>query len=751
MPTQDDEFIKQLRETFSVEAAEHLQSMASMLLELEKAPPSAQGAETIEKVYREAHSLKGAARAVDLSGIEAICQSLESVFSEWKRGKSTPSPEVFDTLHSDLDEIHALLARAGADSTGGALERGNRSPGAEVAPRLPLPIQPAPSQLVESENAAVAATTVRIPIAKLNARLLQAEDMLLVKAMAAQRAAELKQVTALFDQWHREWAKVSIEARILLRSRKPDPDAEIGAQPIAASAKLAHFIDWNCDYFRSLENRLNSLATRAKQDCQGVGKRVDDLLEDSKNLLLMPFSTLSVIFPRLVREICRNQGKEVDLVIRGAEVEIDNRILEEMKDVLIHVLRNCVDHGVETPAERVRLGKPERANITISVSQVNGRSVEIVVSDDGAGVDLERVKDAAVAQGILSEIDARALDEPDALALIFQSGVSSSPTVTGLSGRGLGMAIVREKTGNLGGRTSIESKRHVGTSLRMVLPLTLATFRGIVVSADGRKFVVPTVHVERAMRVKPQDIRTVGNRQTVSLQARIVSLARLAAVLELPPKTNHDDAGVAVPVVVLHSAGQRIAFAVDEILQEEEVLVKPFRKPLLRVRNITGATVLGSGQVVPILNVADLLISARTHGAPPGAALPGPARERSAPTNKVLVVDDSVTSRMLLKGILESAGYQVKTAVDGVEAFTALHEDGFDLVVSDVEMPRMNGFDLTAKIRRDKRLVDLPIVLITALESRQERERGIDAGASAYIIKSSFDQSNLLEIIRRLV
>lgn len=204
------------------------------------------------------------------------------------------------------------------------------------------------------------------------------------------------------------------------------------------------------------------------------------------------------------------------------------------------------------------------------------------------------------------------------------------------------------------------------------------------------------------------------------------------------------------PVIVLNSGQQRVAFAVDEVLREEEVLVKPFRKPLARVRNVSGATVLGSGKAVPVLNVADLVKSARKHGLAP-TAIVVPKKHMAAPSKKVLVVEDSITSRMLLKGILETANYQVKTAVDGIEAFTALREEKFDLVVSDVEMPRMNGVDLTAKIRADKGLAELPVVLVTALESRQERERGIDVGASAYIIKSSFDQSNLLEVVRRLI
>jgi two-component system, chemotaxis family, sensor kinase CheA len=302
----------------------------------------------------------------------------------------------------------------------------------------------------------------------------------------------------------------------------------------------------------------------------------------------------------------------------------------------------------------------------------------------------------------------------------------------------------------LGGQVTISSQSHVGTTLRILLPLTLARFRGILVQAGGSVFVVPAANVERVLRVSSREIQTVQNCETISLQERAVSLARLDAVLELPQKTNNGDDSKPVLVVVMRSAEQRIAFAVDEVLHEEEVLVKPFKKPLVQVRNIAAATILGSGKAVPILNVADLMKSARKPVAAFRQAAVA-AKDATTDKRKLLVAEDSITSRMLLKNILESAGYQVKTAVDGVDAFTALREEHFELVVSDIEMPRMNGFDLTERIRADKRLAELPVVLVSSLESREERERGIDAGANAYIVKGRFEQSNLLETVRRLV
>jgi len=305
------------------------------------------------------------------------------------------------------------------------------------------------------------------------------------------------------------------------------------------------------------------------------------------------------------------------------------------------------------------------------------------------------------------------------------------------------------KAEKLGGRVSIASRRGEGTTLRLVLPLTLATFRGVLVSVADRIFVLPTVNLERVLRVKPGDVQTVENRQVILIDGRAVSLARLDSVLELPPGKAGADDSAPLSVAVLRCTDQRIAIVVDQVLREEEVLVKPLRKPLSRVRNIAGATVLGSGKTALVLNVSDLLESAKSHGAAPVAIVESKVEVK--PAKKVLVVEDSITSRMLLKGILEGAGFEVKTAVDGVDALAALRENRFDLVVSDVEMPQLNGLGLAEQIRADRRLADLPVILVTALETREERQRGLDAGASAYLAKSSFDQSNLLEVIQRLI
>ena len=739
MSSRDEEFLAQLRATFNVEAAEHLQAMVTGLMEMEQlSTPTAQR-ERAAVVFRAAHSLKGAARAVGLADVESQCHLLEDLFAGWKRQGGLLTAAATDAAHRALSTVSAAL---GAPAV------------ATVAQ------QSAPPALATEHGGPTPGDTVRIGVAKLDAMLVQAEELFAAKLAATQRAEDMRELAHRFEAWKHEWAAVESESRTLRQATvrqatvrqatvRPVP-GDAGHVNGPALARLLDFADWSADHVKSLERHVAGLARTAQQDRHVIERLVDDLLEDSKKLLLLPFATCAAPFPKLVRDLCRDQGKEAELVIRGEDVTIDKRILEELKDPLIHLLRNAVDHGVEPPDRRTAAGKPPRATITIAVTPMDGRKVEFTVSDDGAGIDVEKVKASAVRHGLLSPDDARAISDAEARALTLHADVSTSPMITKVSGRGLGLAIVRERAEKLGGTVSVESELGRGTIFRIVVPSILATFRGILIEVAGRRFVVPTAHVERVARVKADEVRTVEGRETIALDGRAVARVRLADVLELPVVEGSDATTAIVPVVVMFAGDQRLAFAVDAVLDEQEVLVKRLGRPLLRVRNVSGATVLASGQVVPILNAVDLLKSARHGGGAPARAA-APVRSPDVATKMILVAEDSITSRMMIKSILESAGYRVQTAVDGMDAFTQVRAGRFDLVVSDVEMPRLNGFDLTARIRADKKLSDLPIVLVTALETREDRERGIDVGANAYLVKSSFDQDDLLDAVRRLV
>jgi two-component system chemotaxis sensor kinase CheA len=715
--------------------------------------------------------------AVNLTDIEAICQSLESVFSGLKTREIDLAISLFDTLHRAVDilkeqirtspeepvahhdkvsQIKEKLAKALGGESGAGLTIQEGEPIHQESPQISEPaVSPSGPEPHTGETFEAVrlqkqppSDTVRISIEKMDALLRQGEELLSLKLMADRHLEDTQDLAHLFGQWDRQWSKIY---PVICEFRRPQEKKdrqglERGPEDIRYS-KLLEFGELTHDHMKALERKLAELARAADHHRYATGLMVDNLLVDVKRILMLPFSTLFEAFPKLLRDLSRDQGKEVDLEISGEQIEIDRRILEEMRIAFIHLLRNAVDHGIEKPEKRRNYNKPPRGMVRVVVSRSEGNKVDILLSDDGGGIDLKALKEVSLKRGILSAEEAEKLADQEMLPLVFQSGVSTSPIITDISGRGLGLAIVREKVEKLGGQVSIETHLHSGTTFRMILPLTLATFRGVLVTVAERPFVIPTTNVERVVRIRREEIRTVENRDTLSLGDATVPLVKLSDILEL---SENRERPAVIPILVLKLQEKRIGFCVDEVLNEQEILIKKLNPPLCRIRNVAAATILGSGKVIPVLNVSDLVKSAAKDAGRP-AKPAKPVAGIAAAKKSVLVVEDSITSRMLLKNILETSGYLVTTAVDGIDAVTRLKTEKFDAVVSDVDMPRMNGFDLTARIRGDKKLAELPVVLVTALESREDRERGIDLGANAYIVKSNFDQSILLEVIERLI
>ncbi len=793
MDKREEEFLKKLKATFKIEADEHVQTISSGLLELDNNPDSGEKARILETIYREAHSLKGAARAVGLRDVEKICQAMETVLSLLKKEELQPSSQVLDILLDSVegtaklistDEVFPIgeLLQRLSDITSEPAESADSSPRAperlasivsndkptkpddSVAPELsdqPLPTsgQPPASmgpndtsvRTVQTDSKRSAQTeTIRIQSSKLDSLLYQVEEMVAVKMAANQRVSDLKNVKLNLDLHGKQWAKVYPEVR-MLKGIVQNPESYSATGNYKPQLlKIIDFLESNEATLKTIEVRLKTLTSMAENDSRQASSMVDDLLEDMKSVLMLPSSTLLEMFPRLVRDLSGDQKKKIKLTIDGGDIEIDRRILEEMKDPLIHLVRNAIDHGLEGPDVRIRKGKNEEGSLSISISQLGSKKAEIVVTDNGSGIDPEKVKLAALRRNIITEQELRNLSNEEAIYLIFKSEVSTSPIITDLSGRGLGLAIVREKAEKLGGTVIVESKVGVGTVFRIQLPVTLATFRGTLAKVGSELFVIPTVNVIRAGRVRRDSIRTVENRDTITMNGHVLSLVRMTDILEIEPGPEQDQESQFVTVVILGAAEQKIAFSVDAILNEQEVLVKSMGRQLSRVRNVSAGTVLGSGQVALILNVSDMIRSAMRIT---GESLFAHTKKSQEVLKRksILVVEDSITSRMLLKNILESAGYDVQTAVDGADAWATLKTEKFDVVVSDIEMPRMDGFELTAKIRGDETLKNIPVVVVTSLESREDRERGIDVGANAYIIKSGFEQNNLLSVVKRLV
>jgi two-component system, chemotaxis family, sensor kinase CheA len=767
MDNNNEEFLKKLLSMFKIEAREHLEVISSGLSELGKNDPKKLST-IIETVYRESHSLKGAARSVNMAGIVSLCQSMENVFSSIKSGNIPPSPHIIDLLHQAVDGIDKLVSEekisvpektffaeliCNLEKTIAETGENEQETTAKQESEDILTGQNSEEhrQQMHSDlpsfinNAAPALNdTVRIATTKLTAILLQTEEMLSIKLSAAQRVSELKEIKIYFDQWKkRNEKKVQHHGKHYL----PDTSEQDTSDPLISIAER-ELLTGNDDVFiSSMETGLTTLLKTAEYDHRSVRTMVDNLLDTMKKTLMLPLSALLEIFPVFVRDLSRDTGKKVELVTGGGDIEIDRRIMEEMKDPLLHLVRNCVDHGIEIPDERKRKNKSDCGHVKINIASRDNK-IEIRVSDDGAGINAAKVKNSAVKRGLISQEEADNLSEKETLLLVFKSGVTTSPIITDISGRGLGLAIVGEKIESLNGTVAIDTLPDIGTTFKIVIPVTLATFRGLLVKADDRLYVIPSMNIERVERIRKDEIRTIENREVLSIDGHVLSFARLENVLELKTGNSRMRSDVStIQVIIISSAENRMAFMVDEILNEQEILLKPLGRQLSRVRNISAATVLGNGKVVPILNVSDLIKSAIKKAQAPSSE----NFKETTNSKSILVVEDSITARTLLKNILDSAGYNVETAVDGIDALTVLRTGKIDLVVSDIEMPKMNGFDLTAKIRANKKFSELPVVLVTALESRKDKEKGVDAGANAYIVKSTFEQSNLLEVIRELI
>ncbi len=801
MALNGDEFLAQLLETFRGEAQEHLEAIASGLLILEQSgTPREEYDKVIEQVFRETHSLKGAARAVGLREIETLCQQQESVFSAVKKGTLILSPDSFDLFHNVIHAVEQLLAQekgvktadiikklkgiitgssadplpdrsisnhgiskhespepisfsadkshepfrtehqpgqpeekkpANPHSTAHPIQQGDEGPVSEPIQKIPVPEKSQPS------GGARVGTTIRISSDRLETLFARADDLMGARLAVSQRSTSIRDLLQNFLAWKWAWTQITTDIEHLRNG------AETSGYHVAEIEHIAEFLDYNHGFVQSLEKDLTTISRAAARDHYLLDTATTELIDEIKQVILVPASSILEMYPRSARELAREHGKNVDITISGAEIEIDRRILEELKDPILHIIRNSIDHGIESPDIRKGKGKPERGEIRITVSHLRGHQAEIRISDDGGGLEQKNILSTAISRGIITREEADDLLPDQINRLIFRSGLSTSRTVSTVSGRGLGLAIVLEKTEQIGGNVRVESGPD-GTTFILTLPLSLATFRGIGVITNRHQYYLPLRSIERAMRVMPDDLKTIENRTIVETGDEPLAVVSLAQILGLP------DSGISTEkplhLMVTSAAGVRFGLLVDEVTGTQEIVVKNLGPQLKRVKHISGASISGDGVVIPVINCEDLAatIMGMSH-------LPQPELIQDEQTGQrsILVTEDSITSRMLLKNILEGAGYLVETAVDGVDALIKLKQKPVDLVVSDVDMPRMNGFVLTEKIRSDPTFAEIPVILVTSLDSREDREHGITVGATAYIVKSSFDQSNLLEVISR--
>jgi len=773
------EFLKRILATFAIEAEENIDSLSSNLIELEKGCSIKREKELIEIMFRSAHSLKGASRAVNLVEIESVCHAFEDVMTTLKGGEIKFNLQIIDFLNHTVDLLSELLhanesinselihkvnnhienltlIEAGLDIV--VLESVDKK---EIIKDIPkeaikgiekevlhaqkIDVSKKPdSYLREKQNANLKTTndTIRVSTDKLDTLLVQAEEMLAVKLNVIHHTEDLRNTSKKLKGWSKEAASmIGTVSNIKEYLHKEDENLSNVEREME---KVLQFHEWTNSYLKDLEKEIGELRNLSQQEDYATGAKIEGLLNDVKELITVPFSTILDVFPKMIRDLSKKLDKKINFVIEGDAIEIDRRILENLKNPLMHILRISIDYGVESPEIRVQKGKTEEGTILLKIERLENRTIEIVISDDGAGLNKEKLKKIYLKNENISNSAISNIAEADYLNCIFQSGISTSEIVTDLSGRGLGLAIVQEAIEHLGGTISVASEEGKSCVFKMLLPVSIITFRGVLIVASGHQFIVPTAKVEKVLRLHKDQIKTVENGDTILFNEEIISIVNLSEVLEMKSNSSISEY---IQIIILVSKNKYLGFIIDKVIEEEEVLVKKFNRQLTRVRNIAGATILGSGKVVPVLNISDLF---KTVSKGSIGSVKSNSMEETVPKS-VLVVEDSITSRTLIKNILEASGYRVTTAVDGLDGFTKLKMGVFDVVISDVEMPRMNGFDLTAKIRADEKYASIPVVLVTSLSKREHKEKGIDVGANAYIVKSSFDQNNLIEILEKLI
>ncbi|HUX26452.1 MAG TPA: hybrid sensor histidine kinase/response regulator [Burkholderiales bacterium] len=723
-----------LRELFKAESDEHLQRLDDAFLRLEKTPADQA---LLEEAFREAHSLKGAARMLGLSAIQAPAHRLEDELNAARRGTQALDLETIDRLSGELVEIRRLVADALADGGGDMREAAPvkptisqfsaASPATSSLP--PGDALPAPETEAATPGAPPSAPfrigSVRVDTRKLDALMTHAGELVVTRTRVARRVADIDALIDLVEDW----------ARSDSAERSGSRATPVGAAP-------------------ERRGRIGALLARLRAGLSEDSARLDYIageLESGIRLVrLLPLSNVFRLFPRLVHDLGQEQGKEVELVIEGEDTNADKRILEEIKDPLMHMLRNAVDHGIEAPQEREGAGKARTGIVRIKANHTPS-SVTIEVSDDGRGLDEAAIKRAAIKRGVVTDEALAAMDTAQVQALIFAPGMSTADFVTDVSGRGVGMGVVRANAERLKGSIRLQSIPGKGTSFTMVLPVTLATVRVLIVEVNGHPYGLPAECVQVLKMVSPSEVFAVEGRDAVLHQGQPVSVARLADLLELPQATQRGmgrDAAAPAPCAVLSVGSEAFGVFVDALLDEQEVVLKPQSALLARVRNVAGATILDSGEICMVLNTQDLLASMRKGAAP---AAPSEIDETAERKKAILLAEDSITTRTQEARILENAGYEVVTAVDGLEAWNKLATRAFHAVVTDVMMPNLDGLGLAEKIRRETRYAGLPIILVTSLASDADKKRGLEAGANAYITKPAFDQKILLDCLKRLI
>jgi len=591
--------------------------------------------------------------------------------------------------------------------------------------------------------------TLRVDTKKLDQLVNQVGELIIAKIKAKEHLTELEKMIRSVEEWHRELNKTKQYFRHIDKPHYKLSDFSIGASIHPQNKNVNGFFEENSTKLAGLTNKMNKLYKTIQEDDARLDLIVNELEERIKSVRVLPLATIFHMFPRMVRDIAREKNKNIELIISGSETSVDKKIIEEIKSPLIHIIRNSIDHGIEETQTRIEKGKNPVGKIFLAAYHLEN-SVLIEIIDDGHGIDIKAIKRKVLQKQLLSEEELDSMTEEQIMNIIFWPGFSTGETVTDISGRGIGLDIVYTKISQLNGKVKIKSTLGEGCRVSIQLPVTMATIKSFLVEINRQKFAIPTSTIKTTLLVSPENIFYKEGKKTIIVGDTTVPLCNLSDALDL---TESKKKNKKLVVIVVQSEDIQVGFIVDKLIGDQEILHKNLSAPLLRVKNIAGVTTLGSGELCLILNIGDLIKSAYSKF---GMVEKRLITEKVPILNDsgekhILVVDDSLTTRILERNILKAAGYNVTIATNGLEALTKMTTEEFSLIVTDVEMPEINGFELTERLREQEKFKNTPIILVTSLASETDKRKGLTLGANAYLTKGNFNQDELLSTIKQLL
>jgi len=721
--SQDDLSSFSMEELFRAEAQEQCDKLLKGILALER---TADPAVLLEELMRAAHSLKGAARIVGLDPAVQVAHVIEERFVDAQKSNLSPDPSTVDILLAGVDLLRKL-----AGLSEGAVPQEEVSAFVEALARQPIASMPVSAASRVERPAAPAGVK---PAERHDVRFdSERLDTLLGLAAQAVVASNAEAERSLSGIRKAVW---QIQSLLADAYRAPGDERRLVLlrQAMAATAQCQTAVGDEAERRETSVRRLSRLCHRIHGET--LASR------------LRPFGDIASGLKRLARDLARQLGREVNVEITGEETEVDRELLDRLDGPLSHLIRNALDHGLEAPEERATAGKSRAGTLRI-VARHHAGWLVISVSDDGRGLDRDEIGRAVTARGLATREHVAQMTDAELFEFLLLPGFSLRREVTEISGRGVGLDAVRTLAHGAGGSFRVTNLELAGTLCEITLPVSLSLIRAMIVEIGGEKFALPLTRVARAVSAAAAEIQTAGGRQHLPVDGELVEILSAAQILDLDDGAASGDA---VHTVVLVGPAGKIGLVVDRFVGQSELSLQRLDARLGRVQDVDSTALLDSGEPVVVLDVNDLVVTATNFSAGSRYRPLGKQGDRAeAAALRVLVADDSLTVRELERKLLAGRGYTVETAVDGMDAWNALRSGGYDLLVTDIDMPRLDGIELVGNVRGDVRLRDLPIIIVSYKDRDEDRTRGLEAGADFYLPKSSYQDESLLRAVVELI